>query len=359
MHVNYLAADSTSKGGQTKAEIIANIALKNVGQLWGDLDCTDFVWAVTNLAGVRFFDNTDHTLNGSAYAVTDKGTGESVPHRWSPDATGDSWETVKLPPQQFSTNISKTQLNDLLQVGDVVRAYKSTSEAEGHSFIVAGRTVNTDGTVSVQIIDNVDGIKGNHSANTIQSHDLYAYGVADYLTLTSEIFISRLIGDWKIEGTKLDNILVGGKGNDSINGGAGKDTLIGGGGADKFYELAGSLTGSPTKSNFDKIVDFVATGSSATSDVLLLSNVALLTALPGWTVSNGIATKSGATLQTFIAAMANKNKVAAFSDGANLWVYDSVSTTSTANDVLVELVGVHNLTALSKTVYSSTTLHIA
>jgi Ca2+-binding RTX toxin-like protein len=159
-------------------------------------------------------------------------------------------------------------------------------------------------------------------------------------------------------GSGLADTLIGGSGNDTLTGGAGNDILTGGAGGDIFVELAGAL-GSPTTMFFDTIKDFVATSFASTSDVLQLSNKTLVSALTGWAVSNGIASKAAGSLSAFISSMADKNGVAGFSDGTNTWVYDSVSTVNTTNDVLVELVGVHNLTALSSTSFGAAILHLA
>ena len=255
--VNALAAGSLLVTGASLAERIANIALFNQGQLWGDHDCTDFVWAVTNLAGARFFDAYDHTVDGSPYKVQDYNKssgmyGEVVPHSGMTDSSwNDGWEPVRVP-AQFGSTLEPGELTQLLRVGDVVRAYADRAEKDGHEFIVTGRSVNQDGSISIRITDNLDGIRGNPNSNAIATHDLYANGADPYLHISSEVFISRLSGNWTLEGTKAGNTLVGGNGADRLAGGLGNDTLIGGAGADHF--VFNTVLNRAT--NVDTTVDF-------------------------------------------------------------------------------------------------------
>lgn len=71
-----------------------------------------------------------------------------------------------------------------------------------------------------------------------------------------DTIIERAIGsngNDRLTGNSAANILKGGKGNDILNGDGGSDTLVGGLGRDTFV-----FSKAPSKSNFDRIVDFVA-----------------------------------------------------------------------------------------------------
>jgi hypothetical protein len=143
--------------GNNAAEIVS-IARANVGHEWSDNGCAAFVWGVTNLAGLPFFDLTAHLVGGATGDPTDLNDQDAyaVPHTTGvgigigPNAPGDSWALV-------SSSNSVAELKNVLRAGDVVRVYKdgnttedSTTNPWGHSFIV---TAN-DGNGNVSVVDN-------------------------------------------------------------------------------------------------------------------------------------------------------------------------------------------------------------
>ena len=89
-------------------------------------------------------------------------------------------------------------------------------------------------------------------------------------TIASQYQNLGLSGSSAINGTgnSLDNIISGNSGNNIINGKAGNDILTGGAGADTF-RLDTALNGA---TNVDRIIDFIPTTSTTTSDRIELEN---------------------------------------------------------------------------------------
>jgi hypothetical protein len=200
---NTMAAASLNfmKSGISAAEVV-DIARANNHTSWGDQDCTDFVWAVTNLAGARFFDSRDHTLGGNSLRINNDAY--VVPHSWSHGAAN-PWMPVAIN-ASYGTTLDEKELALILKPGDVVRAYNDgSSERHGHSFIVTGYTYDTKGQAHVMVIDNVDGIVGNPSTNTILEHDIHM--IYSYVKDPSHLYIYRLqSGSGMVVETKSDPI---------------------------------------------------------------------------------------------------------------------------------------------------------
>lgn len=157
--------------------------------------------------------------------------------------------------------------------------------------------------------------------------------------------------------------ITGGKGVDTITAGDNGGTITGGKEADNITLGAGvdtvnvATAGDSTTTNYDHITDFEAT---ATGDILKLGSTSIATSVTGWTVNNGVAAKVGATLNDFINDFATSTTagVVAFEFDNNTYVLNSDGTEGTTDDVLVELVGVTNVTAVSTTA-AVDTIHIA
>ena len=75
---------------------VAAIAKAAIGSAWTIDGCTDFVWAVTGLAGAPFFDlaGAKKLVNGDPLMPEDTAAGFAVPHGSSPNQGGDGWSIV-------------------------------------------------------------------------------------------------------------------------------------------------------------------------------------------------------------------------------------------------------------------------
>jgi subtilase family serine protease len=136
------------------AQEIVDLALANVGSAWTGSPA-GFVWGITNLAGLPFFNlrnftdgpansfiNPDYYINGFKY---------ESPHWWGADTAGDGWELAWSKNGRNSSNDAKaSDLAAMLRPGDIVRIYDhgnhhEHSEADdgdinSHSFIVVSTT---------------------------------------------------------------------------------------------------------------------------------------------------------------------------------------------------------------------------
>jgi VCBS repeat-containing protein len=166
--------DSGVETGVTPQEIL-NIAEASAAAdiSWTKEGCAAFVWGVTNLAGLPFFDMSNHAINGNpltpdnnSYLVPhslQSGAGIGDPQQWN------GWDLVVETP-------SASTLLSSLESGDVVRVYRSgdlTTEpsfvgqnVEAHSFIFAGYVNGTP-----MVIDNWD--KNSSGQTVIEEHSLY------------------------------------------------------------------------------------------------------------------------------------------------------------------------------------------
>ena len=122
-----------------------------------------------------------------------------------------------------------------------------------------------------------------------------------------------------------------------------------------------------TTTVIDTVKNFTMTAGVGTTDYLHFADTTVLVTAnlntngnSGWTVTAGIATKSGATVADFIAAIASETgavAAAAFSDGVNTWVgHGDGAAATTSSDHMVELVGLHTATVLVNGVFSATTI---
>ena len=122
-----------------------------------------------------------------------------------------------------------------------------------------------------------------------------------------------------------------------------------------------------TTTVIDTVKNFTMTAAPGTTDYLHFADTTVLVTAnlntngnSGWTVTTGIATKSGATVADFIAAIASETgavAAAAFSDGVNTWVgHGDGAAATTSSDHMVELVGLHTATVLVNGVFSATTI---
>lgn len=150
-----------------------------------------------------------------------------------------------------------------------------------------------------------------------------------------------------------------GAGADIIKVGDAGGTVTAGKGADVVTLLAAHASatnlvyaaGDSTQTSMDLVSNFNVAGTVADKLTFTGGTTTNLTSgqlgASGWTVSSGVATKTGATLADFLAAAttASAAGVVAFDDGTNTYVVSSEGTSATTDSV-VELVGVTGVTAL-------------
>jgi hypothetical protein len=163
-----------------------------------------------------------------------------------------------------------------------------------------------------------------------------------------------------------------GAGNDVIKAGATVATITAGSGADtitliaadgKAQTIVENVANQSTTTAFDVVNNFAGNTASGTADQLQFASNAVLSGTvlgTGWTITNGIAVKTGATVADFTSAFSTSVSAGAvaFSDGTNTWVgYSDGTAGLTTSDQLVELVGVVGFTAVATT-FSTTTISI-
>jgi hypothetical protein len=150
------------------------------------------------------------------------------------------------------------------------------------------------------------------------------------------------------------NTLLGGTGADSLVGGgkadaisaADSDTITGGAGNDTFNLTSAS---GATATKFVTVTDYAVSTTAAVDTLVFTGSTggALAATLTGYTASNGIFTKSGATVADFVTAVQAAESggavkdVYAFSTGSDVYVYSTgASKTVLTDDVMVKLTGI-------------------
>lgn len=159
----------------------------------------------------------------------------------------------------------------------------------------------------------------------------------------------------------------GGSGADTINFGGQVASITGGAAADhinltaadgKADTLVYNVANQSTTTAYDIVSGYQMVATNA--DKVNFASTTLLTGSvlgTGWTITNGIATKTGATLSDYINAFSTSTTagVSAFFDGSNTYVAYSDGTASvTTSDQVVELVGITTATAVATTTGSTT-----
>ena len=154
--------------------------------------------------------------------------------------------------------------------------------------------------------------------------------------------------------TNSSKVIVGTSGNDTVNQVGADDVLYGLDGADTFTLLAGAnpLTG------LAQIGDYTV---NLANEKIVFGGAAAVwtTAVDGWTITNGVATKSGATVSdfytAFITATGAVGEVVAFVDNGNTYLFGEGASTDDNDNTAVVLVGVA-ATAVSTTAAADTVL---
>lgn len=175
------------------AEEIVALALANVGTSWTGSPA-GFVWGISNLAGLPFFDLEDFT-DGPANTFIDSPEYES-PHRWDENRWGDGWKTVaSWDGHPHWDQPTAGELMRELRPGDIVRVYdkgnwheNSEPDADGpnaHSFIVVSVTGG-----KVEVVDVWGG-------TSVVKHD-FAEIVAEMAEhgKFQSAYVSRIIDDF-------------------------------------------------------------------------------------------------------------------------------------------------------------------
>ena len=167
-----------------------------------------------------------------------------------------------------------------------------------------------------------------------------ATGGSNGVKITGTNGVDTLVG-----GDGADVILAG-TGNDNVTGGKGNDVMTGGAGNDVFLFADGDS--GITSTLFDTITDYSNGTVAGTTDTIKGITGAFVvgtTAVAGWTLNAGVLSKSGATLSDFITAAAAgdvAHETYAFVVDNDTYVYNNGANDdgSTADDVLIKLVGV-------------------
>ena len=219
-------------------EEIAAIARAQIGIAWSELNCTGFVWAVSNLAGAPFMDtNNDNVANGNPLTpvpvVIDGDPQYVIPTPSLDDVTGDGWTSKHT---WTGTEATYQTMFDKLKLGDVVRIVDGSRV---HSFIVsqvdpvtkkATHVVDNSGEViSEQRIESPGHSIQERSITAIEN-SFFSGGSADFLNISrvDEVPPDGTIkgdaeGNWShpdadLEADYADFLAI--QGNSSVNGGA-------------------------------------------------------------------------------------------------------------------------------------------
>lgn len=217
-----------------------------------------------------------------------------------------------------------------LQADGAAKSYAITVEVGSATTVNLASLVETSETAKTV---------GGMTFSTSSSSKTAAYSITGLDNAKNTLTGSANAADTLIGGTKAD----------TLNGGLG-DILTGGAGNDTFA-VTGATGASAT--SFVTITDFL-TNSSATASVDVLDVTAgtpvLAAALTGYTQTDGIFTKTGASLSDFVTAVlaaeagGTNEDVYAFATGSDLYIYSvGADKAVTTDNVLVKLAGVVTL----------------
>jgi RTX calcium-binding nonapeptide repeat (4 copies) len=256
-------------------EIVA-IARAQKGLSWNAYGCTDFVWAVANLAGANY--GSRALTSGETYEgiKANDSLGRVVPRLSSYDdaPTSDTsmgfqhgrwnvWDTERY--------TSATSLNSTnLRAGDIVRIYDGAEPIPGsnvttgvHSFVVT--SVSSSGITVVDNWPDGTGTINEHSLTKILSSGTFGNSI-------SSAYVSRIVNNTSNSGSSYADLLIGTSSSNAMDGGNGNDTIYGRGGNDVILGGAGNddLRGG---SGADKITggygaDLLRGGSGADTFIL-------------------------------------------------------------------------------------------
>ncbi len=376
---NNITVNAAQLGTTNLGDITAtgDVTIDGMGILGGSaaidaLHLGDISIAKDHSATISFDGSSDVTIG----KITGTGTGTSVTldasgylgaitaHVDAVDATiGDiTAETVTIKGSEIAAN-------DFATVGHSITADNLTfTGGLGNDKVdLTGLTDATGTTTTMNLsidtgVGNDDDVTitatgATHMTGTIANAEEVAIiaGTAA-LDMTGLTITGNTADDTTITGSDVIDTLVAAVGGGKITGGKEADNITLGAGVDTVNV---ATAGDSTTTNYDHITGFAAT---ATGDILKLGSTDIVTSFTGWTVNNGVAAKAGATLNDFINDFATSTTagVVAFEFDNNTYVLNSDGTAGiTDSDVLVELVGVTDVTAVSGTAGGNTTIHIA
>jgi len=271
-----------------------------------------------------------------------EGTGDKIVLLDTADLTPSTGKTVTI------SGVETIELDVTgAAVANTVAATVGAALVDGKTYKIQGNTTGNVSTITVALTDadtNVDLstlVETTDTAKTIAA-TIWTMDASAKLagyTLTGMSDAKNVLTG----ATGYQNTLIGGSKVDVLNAGSSTDTLTGGAGADTF-DLTSAKGATATK--FVTITDFVAEDADGVSvDTLTGTGSAgvLVTGdtPAGWTFSNGLIVKSGATLATFVttaSALAAGTSVG-FAQGGDLYIYSTGATTAATDDVMVKLVG--------------------
>ncbi|MEQ1578414.1 MAG: DUF5801 repeats-in-toxin domain-containing protein [Hyphomicrobium sp.] len=205
---------------------------------------------------------------------------------------------------------------------------------------------------------------------------------APAITDTAQVTVNRAqAGESTLDGTGLDNILIGRSGsadtilgyegddvligdggNDILNGGTGADLLVGGAGSDSFFFAAGNsgqtLAAIDTIRDYTKGADEIDYTSSLSIGGSSAPATATQASINGTTGVATFAAGSGTTLDDALLDIAGRFQAASTSAGefalfqvngaGDFYIYISDSSNGvTSNDVIAQLLGVTSISSLA------------
>jgi len=262
------------------------------------------------------------------------------------DATlaGNNSDVVNLNLNDTAGTAGGMNINSTTKAGTVSTGFNTLSVANTSSAldkVVFTGNVGAD-ISAVALVNSIAEVDA--SAMTVAST---ANGVKVSIAAggTNGVKITGSAGIDTLAGGDAADIINGGAGNDIITGGKGNDVLTGGAGNDTFQFAAGDS--GITSTLFDTITDYSNGTVVGTTDKIVFSDgagIVGVSPLAGFTLNNGVATKSGATLDDFITAVqgaaATAESTYAFVVGSDTYVYNIGATAATTDDTLIKLVGV-------------------
>jgi len=234
----------------------------------------------------------------------------------------------------FASATAAVEVGASLLNGAAYSVQNSGTAASGNQITVKASSATTidlsklvassDSTKSVSALTYIVDVSAKSSGYTI----LGAVGSKN--TFTGGTGADSLVG-----GTKADNISAAD--SDTITGGTGNDT----------FNLTSASGATATK--FVTVTDYAVSTTAAVDTLVFTGSTggALAATLTGYTASNGIFTKSGATVADFVTAVQAAESggavkdVYAFSTGSDVYVYSTgASKTVLTDDVMVKLTGI-------------------
>jgi hypothetical protein len=295
----------------------------------------------------------------------------------------DNGLTVSDSTFQNVTNVEKLALTGTGALSFTVGGYANSNVAGANAGVldVTAASLTNGATIDASGLSGTNSLKlsltdtdgGSNGAIAITTSN----GGADNITISGNSGSGNLTisGGSNTKGITVDISGATTTGTISVTGGSGADTIklmglvasvTGGAGADtitlsaadgKAQTIIENTAGASTTTAYDVVSNFQMVATNG--DLLKFASTTLLSGTnlgTGWTITNGVAAKSGASVADFTAAAAAAVNagVVAFSDGTNMWVaYADGTAGTTTSDQLVELVGI-TATAVSTTVALNT-----